>query len=46
MCRRLTRRQTSWKELVLRITIVNDPKKMGELRAELQRHKLLSTTDA
>jgi hypothetical protein len=42
MCRRLTRRQTSWKELLLRVTIVNDPKKMAELSAELQRHKLLS----
>jgi hypothetical protein len=47
MCRRLTRRQTSWKELLFRVTIINDPEKLAELSAELQRRKLrLSTTDA
>ena len=46
MCRRLTRRQMSWKELSPRVMIVNDPKKLAELNAELQRRKLgLSTTD-
>jgi hypothetical protein len=36
MCRHLTRRQMSWKELRVRVTIVNDPKKL----AELQQRKL------
>jgi hypothetical protein len=46
MCRRLNPRQISWKELFPRITIVNDPKKLAELRAEVQKRKLgLSTTD-
>jgi hypothetical protein len=46
MCRRLIPRQISWKELFPRITIVNDPKKLAELRAELQRRKAgLSITD-
>jgi hypothetical protein len=36
----------SWKELFPRVTIVNDPKRLAELSAELQRHKLgLSTND-
>jgi hypothetical protein len=46
MCRHLTRRQMSWKELRVRVTIVNDPKKLAELSAELQQPKLgLSATD-
>jgi hypothetical protein len=46
MCRHLTRRQMSWKELRVRVTIVNDPKKLAALSAELQQRKLgLSTTD-
>jgi hypothetical protein len=46
MCRRLRRRQISWKELLLRVKIVDDPKRMAELNAELQRRRLgLSTTD-
>jgi hypothetical protein len=36
----------SWKELRVRVTIVNDPKKLAELSAELQQRNLgLSTTD-
>src|SRR5580700_6582762 len=35
MCRRLSPRQISWKELFPRITIVNDPKKLAELNAEV-----------
>jgi hypothetical protein len=46
MCRRLSLRQISWKELFPRIAIVNDPKKLAELDAEVQRRKLgLSRTD-
>jgi hypothetical protein len=46
MCRRLAPRQISWKELFPRVTIVTDPKKLAELKAELQRRKLgLSGTD-
>ena len=46
MCRRLSPRQISWKELFPRIAIVNDPKKLAELNAEVQRRKLgLSRTD-
>ena len=46
MCRRLSPRQISWKELFPCITIVNDPKKLAELNAEVQRRKLgLSRTD-
>ncbi len=40
MCRRLRRRQISWKELLLRVKIVDDPKKMAELNAELRKRRL------
>ena len=40
MCRHLTRRQISWKELFPRVTIVNDPKRLAELSAEVQRRNL------
>jgi hypothetical protein len=39
-CRRLNSRKISWKEVVPRVTIVSDPKKLAELKAELQRRKL------
>ena len=46
ICRGLTRRPMSWKELSARITIVSDPKKLAKLNAELERRKLgLSQTD-
>jgi hypothetical protein len=42
----LSLRQISWKELFPRITIVNDPKKLAELNAEVQRRRLgLPRTD-
>jgi hypothetical protein len=40
MCRHLSRRQMSWKELFPRITIISDPKKLAELGAELKRQNL------
>jgi hypothetical protein len=43
MCRRLVPRQLSWKELFPHITIVNDPKKLAELSAELQRRANLDS---
>ena len=39
-CRRLRTRQISWKELLLRVKIVDDPKKMAELNAELLKRRL------
>ena len=47
MCRRLTPRQILWQEVFPRITVVNDPKKLAELRAELEKRKPgLSTPQA
>jgi len=46
MCHDSRRRQMSWKELFPRVTIVNDPKKLAELNAELESGKLgLSQTE-
>jgi hypothetical protein len=46
MCRRLILRQISWKEVLLRVTIVSDPKKLAELKAEFRRRKAgLATTE-
>jgi hypothetical protein len=45
-CRRLIPRQILWKEVLPRVTIVSDPKKLAELKTELQRRKAgLSTTE-
>jgi hypothetical protein len=39
MCRRSRPRQISWKEVLPRVTIVSDPKKLADLKAELRRRK-------
>jgi hypothetical protein len=38
MCR--TRRQISWRELAPHIAIISDPKKLAELKAEVESRKL------
>jgi hypothetical protein len=40
MCRRLMRRPMSWKELSSHIRIVDDPKELAQLNAEVELRKL------
>jgi hypothetical protein len=40
MCRSGRRRQVSWKKFFPHARIVNDPKKLAELNAEIERRKL------
>ncbi len=41
MCRSFTfRRQISWKRLLPHITILDDPKKMAQLNAEVEKRRL------
>jgi hypothetical protein len=44
-CRRLSRRQVSWRELSPRVKIIDDPKKMADLIAERKKCQIeISTT--
>jgi hypothetical protein len=46
VCRRLSRRQVSWRELSPRVKIIDDPKKMADLIAERKQLQIENSTTA